>query len=139
MNVYNFCYGTVASITSTVMVGQELAYGGDWNNIIMAYFPEAQRIRSALWPWPRALRPIVKPILVRNNQLETILKQAEKFLEPHVRRRRQPDNQDVDVLKFLAEYGESERKIALQIVGIVTGAVSRDYDAIQRSYQARKV
>ena len=124
MNVYNFCYGTVASITSTVMVGQELAYGGDWNNIIMAYFPEAQRIRSALWPWPRALRPIVKPILVRNNQLETILKQAEKFLEPHVRRRRQPDNQDVDVLKFLADYGESERKIALQIVGIVTGAVS---------------
>lgn len=125
MNVYNFCYGTVASITSTVLVGQDIAYGGEWDKIVMAYFPEAQRVRLALWKWPRALRPIVKPILVRNNQIETILKQAERFLEQPVRRRRQPDNLDVDILKFLADYGESERKIALQIVGIVTGAVSR--------------
>ena len=113
------------------MVGQEIAYGGDWNKIVMAYFPEAQRIRMTLWSWPRWLRPIVKPILVRTNQLETILKQAEQFLEQPVRRRRQPDNQDVDVLKFLADYGESERKIALQIVGIVTGAVSREFDFFQ--------
>lgn len=118
------------------MVGQEIAYGGEWNQIVMAYFPEAQRVRMTLWSWPRVLRPIVKPILVRNNQLETILKQAEQFLEEPVRRRRQPDNQDLDILKFLADYGESERKIALQIVGIVTGAVSREYNVFQRYYHA---
>ena len=104
MNVYQFCYGTVASITSTVMVGQEIAYGGEWNNIVMGYFPEAQRVRLTLWGWPRALRPLVKPILVPGSRIEPLLQQAEKYLEEPVRRRRQPDNQDIDIRKFLADY-----------------------------------
>jgi hypothetical protein len=137
MNVYNFCYAMVSSITSTVFIGEELAHGGGWDKIVMEYFPEAWRIRTALWKWPRSLRPIVKPFLVRNNQLETILTKAERFLEEPIRRRREPDNQDVDILKFLAEYNESPRKVALQIVGIITGAVSRDCDALLRQPHAR--
>ena len=124
INVHNFCYATVASITSTIFIGEDLAHGGGWDKIVMEYFPIAWGIRTALKPWPRALRPIVKPFLVRDNQLEVVLQQAESFLEEPIRRRREPDNQDVDILKFLSEYNSSPRKIALQIVGIITGAVS---------------
>jgi hypothetical protein len=124
MSVYQFCYASVSSITSTVMIGEELAHSGGWDKIVMEYFPEAWRIRNALWHWPRPLRPIVKPCLVRNNQLENILDKAEKFLEDPIKKRRDPNNQDVDILKFLADYNESPRKVSLQIVGIITGAVS---------------
>lgn len=124
MNVYQFCYATVSSITSTVLIGEELAHGGGWDKIVMEYFPEAWRIRNALWHWPRWLRPIVKPFLVRNNQLDNIITKAERFLEEPISKRRDPDNQDVDILKFLCDYNESPRKVALQIVGIITGAVS---------------
>jgi hypothetical protein len=127
LNLYNFCYAIVSSITSTIFIGEELAHGGGWDKIVMAYFPVAWQIRSALKPWPHALRPIVKPFLVReaSNQLEAILQQAESFLAEPIRRRREPDNQDLDILKFLSEYNSSPRKIALQIVGIITGAVSQ--------------
>jgi hypothetical protein len=108
-----------------VLMGEELAHSGGWDKIVMEYFPEAMRIRNALKPWPRSFRPLVKPFLVPNNQLETILTKAETFLEEPIRRRREPDNQDVDILKFLAEYNESPRKVAMQIVGIITGDVSR--------------
>ncbi|KAI5468190.1 cytochrome P450 [Mariannaea sp. PMI_226] len=124
MNVYNFCYAVVSSITSTVFIGEELAHGGGWDKIVMEYFPEAWRIRNALSPWPRFIRPLVKPFLVPNNQLEAILQKAERFLEEPIQKRRNPDNQDVDILKFLAEYNESPRKVALQIVGIITAALN---------------
>lgn len=130
MNVYSFCYATVQGITSTVLIGEELAHSGGWDKIVMEYFPEAMRICNTLKPWPRAIRPLVKPILVPNNQLETILTKAERYLEEPIRKRREPDNQDVDILKFLAEYHESPRKVAMQIVGIITGAVSRGYEAL---------
>lgn len=121
--MYNFCYAMVSCMTSTVFIGEELSHGGGWNKIVMEYFPEAWRIRNALSPWPRPIRPLVKPFLVPNNQLEAILQKAEQFLEEPIRKRRDPDNEDVDILKFLAEYNESPRKVAMQIVGIITGAV----------------
>ncbi|KAL4906191.1 cytochrome P450, partial [Aspergillus multicolor] len=133
INVYQFCYATVSSITSAVLIGEDLTHIGGWNEIVMEYFPEAWRIRNALWHWPRVLRPFVKPLLVRNNQLESIITKAENFLKEPVRKRREPANQDVDVLKFLAEYGESERKIAMQIVGIITGALNTSTHALTQA------
>lgn len=114
----------ISSMTSTVFIGEELTHRGGWSEIVQEYFPEAWRIRMALKPWPRSIRPLVKPLLVRNNKLESIITKAEKFMEEPVRKRREPNNQDVDILKFLADYGESTRKIGMQIVGIITGAVS---------------
>ncbi|KAH8660625.1 cytochrome P450 [Xylariales sp. PMI_506] len=132
MNAHTFCYATVQGITSMVLMGEELAHSGGWDKIVMEYFPEAMRIRNALKPWPRSLRPMVKPFLVPNNQLETIITKAETFLEEPIRQRRQPDNQDVDILKFLAEYNESPRKVAMQIVGIITGALNTSTHAIMQ-------
>ncbi|KAH6649112.1 cytochrome P450 [Truncatella angustata] len=133
MNVHQFCYAMVQSLTSTVFIGEELAHGGDWDKIVMEYFPEAWRIRDALKPWPRVLRPLVKPFLVRDNKLEAILTKADRFLEEPIRKRLHPDNQDVDILKFLAEYNESPRKVALQIVGIITGALNTSTYAITQA------
>ncbi|KAL4912838.1 cytochrome P450 [Aspergillus aurantiobrunneus] len=124
LNAYQFCYAAVSSITSTGLIGEDLAHYGGWDKIVMEYFPEAWRIREALWYWPRALRPLVKPFLVRNTQLDAILVKAERFLEEPVRRRREPLNPDVDILKFLAEYNEPLRKIAMQVVGIITGVLN---------------
>ncbi|RDW86491.1 cytochrome P450 [Aspergillus mulundensis] len=133
VNVYQFCYATVSSITSAVLIGEDLTHIGGWNEIVMEYFPEAWRIRNALWHWPRLLRPLVKPFLVRTNQLDAIIAKAETFLKEPVRKRREPSNHDVDVLKFLAEYGESERKIAMQIVGIITGALNTSTHALTQA------
>ncbi|KAL4874364.1 cytochrome P450, partial [Aspergillus karnatakaensis] len=130
IGVYQFCYATVSSITSAVLIGEDLAHIGGWDQIVIEYFPAAWRIRNALWYYPRWLRPIVKPFVLPNNQLEAILTKAEKFLEEPVRKRRDPNNQDVDVLKYLAEYNESYRKIALQIVGIITGALNTSTHAL---------
>ncbi|RDL36339.1 uncharacterized protein BP5553_05691 [Venustampulla echinocandica] len=133
MNVYSFCYAMVQGITSTVFIGEDLAHGGGWDKIVMEYFPEAMRIRNALIHWPRPIRPIVKPFLVPNNQLEMILTRAERFLEEPIRRRREPNNHDVDILKFLAEYNGSPRKVAMQSLGIITGALNTSTHAITQA------
>ncbi|KAF3015943.1 hypothetical protein E8E14_012049 [Neopestalotiopsis sp. 37M] len=133
INAYQFCYATIQSMTSTVFIGEELTHRGGWSEIVQAYFPEAWRIRMALKPWPKVIRPLVKPLLVRNNKLESIIQQAEDFLEEPVRKRREPDNQDVDILKFLADYGESTRKIGMQVVGIITGALNTSTFALTQA------
>ncbi|KAK6853648.1 cytochrome P450 monooxygenase SirB-like [Apiospora arundinis] len=133
MSVYQFCYATVSSMTSTVFIGEELTHAGGWGNIVMEYFPEAWRIRNALKPWPYALRPLVKPFVVKDNKLEDILAKAEQYLDEPIKKRRSPDNEDVDILKFLAEYNESPRKVALQVVGIITGALNTSTHALMEA------
>lgn len=126
MSAYNLSLAVVSSITSTICLGEELTHSGGWDAIAFGFYPTAWTIRCALKPWPKALRPIVKHILVPKEvkQLEALMQQAEEFLREPIERRREPNNQDNDVLKFLAQHDSSPRKIAMQISGIITGAVS---------------
>ncbi|KAK4185836.1 cytochrome P450 [Podospora australis] len=133
INAYQFCYAMISSMTSTVFIGEELTHRGGWSEIVAEYFPEAWRIRMALKPWPKSIRPLVKPILVRNNRLEEIIAKAEAFLDEPVRKRRESHNQDTDILKFLADYGESTRKIGMQVVGIITGALNTSTFALTQA------
>jgi len=123
---YGYVYSMVLAVTSRVFVGLPLAHEKAWLDTVSAYLAEVVAIGNALRPWPRALRPLLRPFLAPRHRMDTIIKNALKILTPAIKQRQSFTNGQDDLLGFLVETSEvvDPKAIILKLLVLTSAAVS---------------
>ena len=115
----------VLSVSSRVFVGDLLSRDQDWLQVVSAYLAEVVSTAKALRPYPRMIRPILRPVLAPKARMTAILSKAQKVLIPAINTRRHSHDKHVDLLQFLVDTSENEQylPIILKLLVLISAAV----------------
>jgi hypothetical protein len=122
---YGYVYSMVLAVSSRVFVGLPLAHDKAWLDTISAYLSEVVATANALRPYPRLLRPLLRPFLAPKSRMDDILSKAIAVLGPAILERQNPDHKANDLLGFLVLTSEvvDPMAITLKLLVLTSAAV----------------
>ena len=126
---YEFVFAMVLSVSSRVFVDEPLCRDQDWLQVVSAYLAEVVAVANVLRPYPRLLRPLLRPLLAPSGRMKRILSDAHKVLVPAIEARRRPDHHHNDLLNFLVETSSTKDYMPtiLKLLVLTSAAVSLLY------------
>ena len=122
----------VLSVSSRVFVGESLCRDQEWLQVVSAYLTEVVSTAKALRPYPRILRPLIRPLLAPKGRMTLILSNARKVLIPAIEARRKSRDKHIDLLQFLVETsGDGQHMpIILKLLVLTSAAVSAPWPSV---------
>jgi cytochrome P450 len=115
----------VLAVSSRVFVGLSLAHDKAWLDITSAYLSEVVAIGNALRPWPRSLRPLLRPFLAPKSRIDNIIAKALEVLTPAIEQRQKLKDEQNDLLRFLVQTSDvvNPKSIILKLLVLNAAAV----------------
>lgn len=115
----------ILAVSSRVFVGLPLSREKAWLDTVSAYLNEVVFTATTLRPYPRLLRPLLRPVLAPQSRMDAILSKALEILGPAIRERQDPNHKPTDLLGFFISTSEvlDARDIILKLLVLNSAAV----------------
>ncbi|KAF7854678.1 hypothetical protein EAF04_010247 [Stromatinia cepivora] len=140
---YSYVYSMILAVSSRVFVGLPLSREKAWLDTVSAYLNEVVATANALRPYPRLLRPLLRPFLAPKSRMDAILSKALEILGPAIQERQNADHKANDLLGFLISTSKvvDPKEIILKLLVLNSAALHTStmvavhtlYDLCERS------
>ncbi|CAD6451447.1 523ff31b-83c7-4f83-86e0-be06ec8d3804 [Sclerotinia trifoliorum] len=122
---YSYVYSMILAVSSRVFVGLPLSREKAWLDNVSAYLNEVAAIADSLRPYPRLLRPLLRPFLAPKSRMDGILSKALEILGPAIQERQKPHHKANDLLGFLISTSKvvNPKEITLKLLVLNAAAL----------------